>query len=323
MKFLPGQTATPYRGASLSRFGIFKETAGGTVFQKHPRKQQRPRTTGEATNRDLLYWSTQVVPLMSAEQQILAREISDISQLAVRDWLFITLFDRAFIIVRPNGTRLYSMASVQDTSNLLDSIWQLDGGLLVRKAGWWTGLAPGTPGQFLGINAQGQPEYATPAAGGGAADSFRSPPPLVPTNQASFNRNFPAFVGIVPASNQTLNGLKVMVTTAPSGVTLEAAIYAAGSGFSMTGGALLASSNAVPAALGEVTMPFTATVNLTEGAVYYIGIWATGGSSNPFFMGQDGSRNGVFFSHSSGALPNPSPTVTASGAGQVFSWWAY
>lgn len=323
MKFPPGQTLVPRRGASLRGIGIWKENKRyGQVFQKHP-KRQPAVSEAERLNRETLGAAARIAGVMSAEQQQLSREIAAISQLAERDFLIIQLFTRAFYIIMPNGKRVYSMASLQDTSQLLDVLSQTPGSLLFKGPDWWTGLLIGTPGQVLTAGAGGLPEWAAGASGGGPPDRFLSPPYLNCFNGGNFNRDNPAFLGIVPTQNQALTGLKVMCKAANTGCVLVSSIYQADASGNLSGGTLLSQSAAIQTAVGLMTLPFAAPVNVTAGQSYWIGLLSHGGSANPQFMTTQNGENSLFFGWSSTTMPASPSSQTATGAAPQFTWWAY
>lgn len=68
------------------------------------------------------------------------------------------------------------MPAYQDVSDLLDGIYQLEGGILVRGPNWWQGLAPGLAGTILTSNGPGEaPTYQAPPApsGEGLSNTFQ------------------------------------------------------------------------------------------------------------------------------------------------------
>lgn len=116
------------------------------------------------------------VRYMSSSQQLFSREVSKHTWLAVNDLNLSTLFGRAFRVQRPNGVKTVSLPAMQDVSDLLDGIYQLKGGILVRDGTWWKGLAPGDVDTVLTSNGPGQlPSYQAPSApaGNGMSNLFQ------------------------------------------------------------------------------------------------------------------------------------------------------
>jgi hypothetical protein len=323
MKFPPGQNMIPRRGASLRGVGIWKETPRyGQVFQKHP-KRQPARTAGEAQNRQTLAAAARIVGLMSPEQLTLSREISEISQLAARDFAMIMLFTRAFYVIMPDGRKVYSMASMQDTSQLLDVLGQTPGNILMRGDTWWSSIPPGAVNQVLTMLDAKTAGWKNASSGGGGLPIWMQPNQINPHSGATINPGNVDLLPVLNPLNVTATGLKVFSTSPGSGKQLAACIYA-DNGNTPVGGALIASSAAVTAIAGVNLMPFTAPVALSADTVYWYGINVFSGSGNFQAAGLATTRNDYcFFAQAGASFPSACPAVTFGTGGSQFSWYGY
>lgn len=152
----------PGRGNAIRGFGLWKTVNGKLVWQRWPRRQPTSRTSAEARNRRLLRQAAIIAPYFDSYQQQFSRALAAQTQLAARDHLFIAMFGRIGTFIRPNGTKVYSMAAMQDVSAILDALAQTQNSMLVRGAAYWEGLPPGAEGQILTLDATGTPLWTTP-----------------------------------------------------------------------------------------------------------------------------------------------------------------
>lgn len=159
MKIPPESTGFPGRGVSLKGVGYSRWMNGRLYWSKWPRSQKSARTPREADARKLFAMAARATLYMSAQEQTFARDLAAATKLLPRDFLMICLFQRAFTLVRKDGTKVFSMASMQDISAVLDAIAQIENSMLVRGEAFWEALLPGTPGQALVIDGDGRPVW--------------------------------------------------------------------------------------------------------------------------------------------------------------------
>lgn len=312
----------PGRGVSLPGVGIWKERNGKTVFQKWPRKQAVARTPDEAANRHRLDVATQIVPYMDAYQQDFARQVSEITQLAVRDLLYVSLFGRLGYLVNVNGKMVFSMAAMQDVSRTLDAIYQLKNGILVRGETYWQGLAPGAAGRVLTVQLDGSLGW-NELAPSGVSEGYKLVPPLVP-DVASNAVGGDGFFGrpIMPQTSDTLTGVRVWIHATSSGATIAPGLYAgAASGHGLAGGALVRNGAAQAVTVGLMSLPFATPVTLTPNNWYWFGPRIIA-PSNIDFANNPQLGFIELFNLTGGALPATAPAV-GSGSFAAVGWWLY
>lgn len=313
----------PGRGVSLRGLGYSRWIKGQLYWSKWPRSQKAPRTAREKDTRDLFAVASRVTLYMSAAEQAFARDLAKESKLLPRDFLMIALFNRVGTIVRRDGSKVFSVPAMQDVSGLLDALWQLKGGILIRDETWWTGLPAGQPFDVLRMSPEGLPEWASGGGGDGGGVPFMQPPLLKPTAAgATINPGFFNGLPIWPTSATVLTGLDFYATAAGAGRQVVAGVYQ-GSGLTMSGTTLMGQSTAQAVVTGKNHVPFTAPVNLAADQFAWLGILVISGSGNVQLMTADVTRNSyMFFSHASPALPGTAPASTAGTGATQFTWWA-
>lgn len=324
MRLPPDGFFIPRRGAYLKGLGVWRWQGDKLYFQRAPRKQPTPRTDAEAFNRSTLYWSTQVVKIMDAYQREFSSYMSRNSQLAAQDFMYISLFGRVGHLVRRDGTKVFSMAAMQDVSQLLDALYQLKGGILVRGDTWWEGLAIGDPGKVLGVTSPGELGFVdqTPAFAG-HTDEWMQPPPMSPsTNSTNFGGNAFAAIPIYPNDAFNLAGVRVWMSNAGSGHTAYAGLYKAPSSSPiLTGATKIAQGTAQTLVPGLNSLPFNSAAPVTQRDWYWLGLTILG-AGNVNMAARDYNRSLGFFAQTTGTLPNTAPTATLT-SGNSMSQWGY
>lgn len=158
-------------GRRLSTFKdrfIIDSWRGVTRIRKWPKKQKKIPNLGQQQQRTRFREAIEAAKRMDADQQQMAREASAHTQYLPRDFLVQLLYGRAFYFILPDGRKIFSMASRNDTSLLLDTISQEPGAILVRGDEWWTFLPPGPEGYVLTSIGDGNiPQWAPPSGGEG------------------------------------------------------------------------------------------------------------------------------------------------------------
>lgn len=166
VKLPPGTIGVPPRGMALRGDVYIRPHAGGFIVTTWPKKRPTPRNAKEADARSMLQVATIASLYMDAHQTLFSRELSKRTGLAPRDHLMMALFNRVGHWTLRDGRKLYSMASIQDVSALLDTLGQVPGDILVRGKDWWYRLPPGNPGDVLTVDPDGMLTWL-PASGGG------------------------------------------------------------------------------------------------------------------------------------------------------------
>lgn len=318
----PGNFLVPARGAIIKDLGVWKTRRGQPVFQKMPPKQPVPRTFAEKVNRDTFAYSAQVAPLMDAYQQQFARELAKITQLLPRDFLFIALFGRVGTFVRSDGTKIYSMAAMQDVSVTLDAIAQLKGQIMVRGETWWEGVPSGAPGQVLKVQPDGSIAWSD-GGGSGGAQWWMEQPPLVPTtNSGIFGGNAFAAMPFYVEEATEVTGCRIWLNVIGTGHTGFAGAYSANpSTNGLQGGALLGQGTPQALVLGLNDFPFSSPVIFPA----HTWVWAGPailGAGNINTMAGMSSRSNAFFGQTTSTLPSTAGAAS-NGAGTNVTWWFY
>ncbi len=132
---------------------------GKTVYSKWPQPRGPARSPEQANSQELFGLATVVTQYMDPHLTAFAVTVAKGTQLMPRDVLLLALYNRLFTLVRKDGTKIHSMASMQDVSSILDVIAQLQGYILVRGETWWEGLPPGNVDYVLKIGPDGFPVW--------------------------------------------------------------------------------------------------------------------------------------------------------------------
>lgn len=323
MRLPPDGWFIPRRGAGMPGQGYWKWVGDKLYFARSPRRQPTPRSAAEAFNRQAFQISTQVVKIMDAYQRDYSLTLSKQSQLAAQDFMYIALWGRIGTFVRKDGTKVFSMAAMQDVSKLLDAIWQLKGGILVRGDTWWEGLEPGDPGTIMTIGLDGSPSWQdfTPGTPGRPPQFY--PNYLRPEAGSAINAgNFNA-LAFIPQEDVTVTGIRLWVTALPAARTLYAGLYENPSSATLTGATQRAASAAQAAALGPNEIPFSAPYLCRKNHVYWYGL-ANTGTGTSMQLAQSGvSLTGLALASVAIPLPATAGTAVTTGAQTILSHWLY
>lgn len=322
MRLPPDGFFIPRRGAAMRGLGAWYWQGDKLYFRRQTKPRPKAASTAEAFNRDAFYWSTQVVKYMDGYQRDFALRLSQKTQLAAQDFLYIALWGRIGHMVRRDGRKVYSLAALQDVSSLLDTVFQLKNGILVRGETWWEGIAAGTPAQVLTINPDGTLGWAD-AAGGGGAPWFMEPPPMSPdTASAIFGGNAFAALPFMSEQAVTISGLRMLMVTPGTGHTAYPGLYTANpTGLGLQGGTKVRQGSAVTVTAGLIDMPFSSPVDLTPGQWYWGGPVILGAGNVNLAAGFT-NRTIRFFGQTTTTLPTTAGVASAS-ANNNTTWWFY
>jgi len=312
----------PFRGAALRGSFYTREVNGRLYVARWPRTQKTARTSREADNRRLLALAASITKYMSAQEQQFARELAAATKLSARDLLMISLFNRLGVVVLRDGRKIYTMASIQDVSAILDALGQTPGDVLYRGETWWGSLPIGEAHQVLTVTDDGLLAWTDNLAPTTGLEAFQMPH-LTPTlTTGLFGTG--AFAGRstwLPAGT-VCNGVRVGVKTLNGAHTIRAGLYAADpTNLDMGGGALVAESASTALALGIMSLPFSAAYTVPADGWFWFGVGITG-TGNPNLMAGDYARANEFFAGVTFPLNNPAPATTASSSVNSF-WWLY
>lgn len=168
-KLPPDNILYPGRGIRVRGSGYSAVRRGTLYFARAPRRLNGSYSPEDLERQAYFAALARSAGYMSPSQQLTARELARRSNFAVRDYLVSILAGRLIHFQRPDGSKVFSVASRNDVSNLLDAIWQLKGGILIRGEDWWQGLTPAPAGHVLTSMGEDQLPAYQPAQGGGAS----------------------------------------------------------------------------------------------------------------------------------------------------------
>jgi len=318
----PESVMFPGRGVSLRGQFYSRQVNGQYYFSKWPRRQPTPRNAKEADRRKLIALAANVTKYMSSQEQAFAADMSKRAKLLPRDFLMLALFGRLGVFVSKTGRKVYSMYAVQNVSEMLDALWQLKGGILVRGETWWEGLPAGAATQVLQMNTDGLPEWADIASGSNGLEAFTMPKMDPTLHTGLFGTG--AFGGrsTFLTANTEVQGMRCWVQDPNGAHSIRAGLYLANpSGFGLSGGALAAQSNTQALTLGYNTLPFTAPYTVPADGWYYFGPGITG-TGNVWFGALDYAASNHFWTSVAFPLPSTAPTATQSTSVNA-GWWLY
>jgi hypothetical protein len=166
---MPTRNRNPEPGGrqpSLRGLLVVDAVRGSIRVRSWPVKRPGPR---HPTNEYWTKWlkaATFLYRYQPADVQAQLQEATRGTVWMPRDIFIACLRGRAFLPQDEFGRKYYPMALVQEVSQSLDSIAQLEGDLMVRGEDIWQAIHAGTEGQILVMNAAGMPEWGDSAAGG-------------------------------------------------------------------------------------------------------------------------------------------------------------
>lgn len=147
-----------------------------------------------------------------------------------RDLAMQLLSGRGIMLLKPDGTKLFPEAYMEDVSLALDSLGQIPGTILVRGEQFWQGLAPPAAAELVltSVGANEPPAWLPGGGGGGGASNWWwNPPgsaefPLTPSGDATtMTATDDADVGLIldagPMVVGNIQRLRTMNLTNPIG----------------------------------------------------------------------------------------------------------
>lgn len=280
VKLPPGSFMIPFRGAALRGQFYTREVNGRLYAARWPRSQKTARTAREADNRQLLKLAASITKYMSPQEQQFSRELAKATKLSARDLLMISLFNRIGVVVLRDGRKIFTMASIQDVSAILDALGQTPGDLLVRGDPFWTNIPKGANGTFLSINEDGDFEWVEVGGGGGGGyfTGMTGAPDFTGGNTTSAfaTKGFIA----TARTNLSITAMGWFVDQAGSGDTYRGVVADANPSTGVIGSTI----NLTPTHSSGSTDPrairtaFSTPVTLTAGQAYFFGLQVTSGS---------------------------------------------
>lgn len=167
-KIPPESITGPNRGLSIKGVGYTREWRGKLIWQRWPVRQPTPRTPLEKETITTFSVASTATLYFDPFQLDFANAVARQTTLLPRDLLMMALYNRGTLIVQEDGRKLYSMAALQDVSDLLDTIGQVPGDMMYRGTTWWTRLPVGNAGDFLQLDVDQHPFWGPSGNDGGA-----------------------------------------------------------------------------------------------------------------------------------------------------------
>jgi hypothetical protein len=279
MAKLPPQNPPIRRPALRGRF-VVRTWRGKTIVQAWP----KPRGENlSPKQKEAVAWFREAAfaaKLSAAPIQNLSREMAKGTQFLPRDLLYKNFAGRLFHLIDTNGRKIYSMAAMQDVSEILDILGQEPGMILVRGEQWWTALPPGPDGSVLAVIG-GQPVWLE-GGGGGSGGYFNgmtlpSQTPAASTSSWSTKGNL-----IIPRQTVEITALwaafdsvggsdswfpQIWSLDGPTGAAETVSLIASGPNVPRTAGGL-----------HQYRLPLSAPATLIQGQPYLMAVTLTTGT---------------------------------------------
>src|SRR6218665_2027095 len=142
----------PTRGVSMRGVGTLKMVGGRAIATPWPKSRGAPRTIKEANAQTRFQDVNRATLYMDSYQQDFAASVARACNLLPRDLLVDAAYGRLVCFRFPDKIKVFSVASRNEISQILDAIAQLPGALVLRGENWWGALDAGTPGEVLTID---------------------------------------------------------------------------------------------------------------------------------------------------------------------------
>lgn len=280
----PGTFTIPHRGIALKGSFYSREVNGKLYFVRWPRNRKAPVTPGEEDNRKLIALASSITKYMSSQEQQFSRELAAVTKLAPRDLLMVSLFNRLGVIILIDGRKIFTMASIQDISAVLDALGQTPGDLLVRGENFWTNIPMGEPGQVLAINEEGEYEWVT-LGGGGGSGYFNGMSGSTDYSGGNTTSAFPTKGYVAtPTANITITAMNWFVDQANGGDPYRGVVADANPATGQLGANIWLTPTVASGSTDSrcIRSAFTTPVELIGGQSYFFGAQrSTGGGAAP------------------------------------------
>lgn len=170
---LTGDAGEIRRQSFRGRFYI-RVSRGQVIMSAWPKKRPGPMSDKQAYAVDKFKQAAVATKYMDPADQNYARELTKGTNALPRDLLMMALYGRLGTVYLEGGERIYSLASMQNSSGVLDPLGYTKGMVLVRGDTYWAGIPIGAEKDVLTVGPDGLPIWATPSGGG--AGWWFSPP---------------------------------------------------------------------------------------------------------------------------------------------------
>lgn len=141
---------------------------GRTILAAWPKKRPGPMSEKQQFAVEKFSQAATGSKFMWSADQNASREMTKRTNALPRDLLMMAAYGRLGDFWLTDGSRIYSMASLYDLTDLLDVVSYAPGSLLFRGTDYWSALAPGDPGSILKMGADGFPQWVSASGGGGS-----------------------------------------------------------------------------------------------------------------------------------------------------------
>jgi hypothetical protein len=241
------------------------------------------------------------------------KDMWDVEQVGARGFAYNSGYVWRDVLARALVGRLivWGPDLSDDIQTQLDTITSTIGAILLRTAAGWVGLDAGAADQLMTVDpATGLPSWQNPPAVGGVG----MPQVLaVPSwsSTANSNTNFMHMTAILAKANQLVTGVNILASAASATSKVYASMY------DVSGHAphnrVAVSLQVTGLAAGQNLIPFVTPYLIPADGVYWLGI----STSVAAFNGPANISSMCAFVSSTGAPPNPAPTVSYASGGNI------
>lgn len=148
---------SPRKAPSLTGKVYVTTWRGQVILKKWPRKRTRPIPPAQALNAEFFRQAGKLVPRLSANQQMVAREAVKGTPLYYRDVLTMAMMGTLYALRFDDGRVLHSVATREGVSQTIDALGQDAQSVLVRSDSLWVPVRATDVGQVL--QSISQPPY--------------------------------------------------------------------------------------------------------------------------------------------------------------------
>lgn len=154
------------RGVYSPNNFVIVQTEHGTYARSWPRQATQGENAKKLASCNLFIERTVAMKKEDARAQMAAREMSQNTALLPRDVQMMVMANTAYQAFLLDGKIYMPMNTVYDVSDSLNIIGQVNGDLMIRRAGLWSVVPLGDPGEVL--TCTGDDRLIDWAPGGGA-----------------------------------------------------------------------------------------------------------------------------------------------------------
>jgi len=308
----------PLPGRLRGRLSIYHHGKHGWIARAWQRPGRPNPSDAEIATRDLFIAAVKNVKQLPGN---LLEQLQADSAGTAWTWkdLAISLqYGRNVTITAPDGTTYRGWRDMaDDMQQLLDSIIDAPGAILVRTSAKWMGLLPGPAGEVLTSKGPGvAPDYYPVPTGGGGGAQF-TPYCFDPGASNAFSAGYMGLLPCVLPAGAAIKGIAIYARTASPSASVSPGIYDDAPGSAAN---LVATGPAVTGIVPGINLlPFTTDYTPPGEALYYAGVIVQGATYDAAAVRSYGKYAAV----AGTAWPATAPTMSTLGPPAWVSWPYY